>query len=77
LTLHSNTPNIWASYLYGNAPRYLEAFIVNVAATGLAMTFATLTFLYLRRQNARLDQGRAAKSGPTDAQIAAGFRYTL
>ena len=76
--LCSNTPNIWGSYLYGNAPRFLEAFIVNIAATGLAIGFATATFFYLRRVNAKLEQGKSVgKNGPTEAQLAAGFRYTL
>ncbi|KAH9885694.1 nicotinamide mononucleotide permease [Xylariomycetidae sp. FL2044] len=73
-----NTPNIWASYLYFGAPRYVVAFIVNVVATGLAIGFAVVTYLYLKRQNAKLDRGQdLGKNGPTAAQIAGGFRYTL
>ncbi|KAI0017566.1 nicotinamide mononucleotide permease [Xylariomycetidae sp. FL0641] len=73
-----NTPNIWASYLYYGAPRYVTAFIVNVVATGLAIGFAVSTMLYLKKQNAKLDRGQdPGKSGPTAAQIAGGFRYTL
>lgn len=73
-----NTPNIWGSYLYYEAPRYVVAFIVNVVATGLAIGFAVATRLYLSRQNRKLDQGQdMGKNGPTGAQIASGFRYTL
>lgn len=74
----ANTPNIWCSYLYYSEPRYLTAFIVNIGATGVAIVLAVVTFIYLRRQNARLDRGEdIGKHGPTGAQIAAGFRYTL
>lgn len=73
-----NTPNIWCAYLYSNAPRYLPAFIVNIAAAGLAVVFATVTHIHLRRQNAKLDKGEAAgKHGPTPSQISGGFRYVL
>ncbi|KAI0423516.1 nicotinamide mononucleotide permease [Xylaria sp. FL1042] len=73
-----NTPNIWASYLYFGAPRYVAAFIVNLAATALAIGFATATRIYLRRQNAKLDRGEdTGKHGPTAAQVASGFRYIL
>ncbi|KAI0206782.1 nicotinamide mononucleotide permease [Astrocystis sublimbata] len=73
-----NTPNIWASYLYFGKPRYLVAFIVNLAATGLAIGFATATRIYLRRQNAKLDRGEdTGKHGPTEAQIASGYRYII
>lgn len=73
-----NTPNIWASYLYGHAPRYLTAFIVNIGATGLAIMFATATYFYLKRENAKLAQGKSlGKNGPTEAQIRSGFKYTL
>ncbi|KAI0803761.1 nicotinamide mononucleotide permease [Xylaria sp. FL0064] len=73
-----NTPNIWASFLYFGAPRYIAAFIVNLAAAGLAIGFATATRIYLRRQNAKLDRGEdTGKHGPTAAQVASGFRYIL
>ncbi|KAI1340167.1 nicotinamide mononucleotide permease [Xylariaceae sp. FL0016] len=73
-----NTPNIWCSYLYYGAPRYVTAFIVNVAATGIAIALAVATYIYLKRQNAKLDRGEdTGKNGPTPAQIAGGFRYTL
>lgn len=73
-----NTPNIWCSYLYGSGPRYIEAFAVNVAATGLAIMFAVAARFYLKRQNNRLDRGEdGGKHGPTANQIAAGFRFML
>lgn len=73
-----NTPNIWTAYLYFGAPRYLVAFLVNMAAAGGAIALATVTMIYLRRQNAKLDQGKdTGKNGPTLAQQASGFRYTL
>lgn len=74
----ANTPNIWCSYLYSNAPRYVTAFIVNVGATAAAIILAVITYIYLRRLNAKLDRGEdIGKHGPTNAQIASGFRYTL
>ncbi|KAL1876145.1 hypothetical protein Plec18167_005408 [Paecilomyces lecythidis] len=73
-----NTPNIWGSYLYYSSPRYLTAFVVNVAASALAIAFAVVSRIYLGRQNSKLDRGvPVGKSGPTDAQIANGFRYIL
>jgi NADH:ubiquinone oxidoreductase subunit K len=74
----ANLPNIFTSYLYKAPPRYLNAFLVNLAAAGVAIAFATLLRLYLRRQNAKLERGEAMpKSGPTEAQQAQGFRYPL
>ena len=73
-----NTPNIWCSYLYYSSPRYLTAFIVNLAATVIAIAFAVATYFYLRRQNQKLEAGKSCgKHGPTDAQVALGFRYML
>jgi hypothetical protein len=73
-----NTPNIWTSYLYVGAPRYLIAFLVNMAASGIAILVAAITMFYLRRQNAKMDRGQdVGKSGPTLAQQLAGFRYML
>ncbi|KIX01122.1 uncharacterized protein Z518_10188 [Rhinocladiella mackenziei CBS 650.93] len=74
----ANTPNIWTSYLYRSPPRYIVAFIVNLAAAGLAILVATVIRIYLRRENAKMDRGQdVGKSGPTEAQKMAGFRYTL
>jgi len=74
----SYTPAVWASYLYSNSPRYVVAFAVNLGATVLAILIATLTRLYLGKQNAKIERGeQVGKSGPTDAQIVAGFKYIL
>lgn len=73
-----NTPNIWTAYLYYDSPRYVVAFGVNLGAAVVAICFSTATFLYLRRQNRKMDQGKhLSKSGPTTAQVAGGFRYML
>ncbi|KAJ5362419.1 hypothetical protein N7541_003263 [Penicillium brevicompactum] len=73
-----NTPNVWASYLYYSSPRYLAAFLVNLASSVLAIVLATVTRIYLRRQNDKLDRGLdTGGKGPTPAQIAAGFRYVI
>lgn len=74
----ANTPNIWTSYLYRSPPRYLVAFIVNLAFAGVAIIAATVIRFYLRRENAKMDRGQdIGKSGPTQAQRMAGFRYIL
>ncbi|CAG8403794.1 unnamed protein product [Penicillium salamii] len=73
-----NTPNVWASYLYYSSPRYLAAFLVNLASSVLAIILATLARMYLQRQNDKLDRGLyISGKGPTPAQIAAGFRYVI
>ncbi|KAI5480105.1 hypothetical protein MNV49_001765 [Pseudohyphozyma bogoriensis] len=73
-----NTPNAWTPYLYKAPPRYLVAFIVNLAAAGLGVGFATATRIYLRKKNAELDRGDvSARGAPTQDQIDAGFRYVL
>lgn len=73
-----NTPNIWTSYLYFGAPRYLVAFLVNMAASGIAIAVAVVTRFYLRKQNMKLDRGvDVGRSGPTLAQQTSGFRYML
>ena len=73
-----NTPNIWTSYVYFGAPRYLAAFLVNMAASAIAILVAVLTRMYLQRQNKKMDRGQSVgASGPTMAQQIAGFRYML
>jgi len=73
-----NTPNIWASYFYIGAPRYLVAFLILLAASAGAVIMAFVTRMYLAKQNKKLDNGEdTGKNGPTAAQIASGFRYTL
>ena len=74
----SNTPNIWTSYLYRSAPRYVEAFAVNLVFAVVSIVIATLIRVHLRRENVKMDRGEdVGKSGPTEAQKAAGFRYLL
>lgn len=73
-----NTPNIWTSYLYTGAPRYLVAFLVNMAASAVAIIVAIITRTYLRRLNNKMDRQQSiGKSGPTLAQQMSGFRYML
>lgn len=73
-----NIPNIWTSYLYAGAPRYRDAFIVNLIAAVLAIVAATIGRLHLARLNARLDRGEdVGKHGPTAPQIESGYRYML
>jgi hypothetical protein len=73
-----NSSNIWTPYLYNGPPRYFLAFMVNLVAAAGAIIIATTTRLYLRRENQKLDEGKpVGKSGPTEAQVASGFRYQL
>lgn len=73
-----NSANIWTPYLYDGAPRYSLAFTVNLVAAAAAIVIATVTRFYLRRENQKLDHGKpVGESGPTEAQIASGFRYQL
>ena len=69
---------VWASYLYYSPPRYLAAFLVNLAAAVLAIILATVTRVYLQRQNHKMERGLdVGRNGPTPAQIVAGFRYVV
>lgn len=73
-----NTPNIWTSYLYFDAPRYLAAFGVDLAASVGVIICATATYLYLKRQNAKIERGEdLGVNGPSRVQLEAGFRYQL
>ncbi|KAI5480096.1 hypothetical protein MNV49_001756 [Pseudohyphozyma bogoriensis] len=73
-----NSPNVWTPFLYKAAPRYLVAFIVNLAAAALGIAFAIATRIYLRQKNAELDRGDiSARGAPTQDQVDAGFRYVL
>lgn len=61
---------VWASYLYYSSPRYLTAFLVNLAASVLAVVLATTTRVSLQRQNCKLERGLdVGRNGPTPAQI--------
>ena len=56
----------------------MVAFIVNVAATGLAIAIATFTRFYLARLNSKIERHQVTgESGSTKAQINASFRYIL
>ncbi|OQV11025.1 hypothetical protein CLAIMM_14931 [Cladophialophora immunda] len=73
-----NTPNVWTSYLYDGAPRFLNAFSVNLVASVLAIVIATAVRWYLNKENQMMDTGGVIKrSPPTNAQMANGFRYLL
>jgi hypothetical protein len=49
-----------------------------LAAAVIAIGFASMTYLYLRKQNRKLEAGEPmGNSGPTETQIANGFRYPL
>lgn len=78
IILVCNTTNVWTPYLYNGAPRYFAAFTVNLVASAAAIVVATMTRVYLRRQNQKLHRGEpTSRSGPTAAQVASGFRYQL
>ncbi|WWD19711.1 hypothetical protein CI109_104175 [Kwoniella shandongensis] len=73
-----NTPNIWTSYLYYSAPRYVTAFAVDLAASIGTIIFATATYLYLRNQNRKIERGEPlGASGPSAVQLEGGFKYQL
>lgn len=77
-TICRHQRTVWTLHLYYDSPRYVAAFGVNLGAAVVAIGFATVTFLYLRGQNRKMEQGLAlGKSGPTAVQQAAGFRYLL
>jgi hypothetical protein len=72
----ANSVNIWTSYLYRSAPRYLPAFLTNLAAMALAVCIATATRVYLSRENAKMDRGEdLGRNGPTESQKSAGYRH--
>lgn len=73
-----NTPNVWTPYLYNGAPRYFTAFMVNLVSAAGAILLATVMRLYLKRENWKMDNGRAVGlTGPSAAQQASGYRYML
>lgn len=78
LNAFAQIPNIWSSYLYYSPPRYVVAFIVDLAASAAAIAMAFVTRWYLKRENRKMDEGEdRGPSGPSDVQLAAGFRYQL
>jgi hypothetical protein len=83
-----NRPLLFANICFVHAsldivPLLLEATILDGVSrqsrpAAMAIVMATVTRIYLRRQNAKLEKGLAVgRSGPTLAQQAAGFRYLL
>lgn len=70
--------SIGCSYLYQSymAPRYLEAFVTNIVACGIAIGIALALRIHLAKQNRKLDQGQLL-SGVSDEMIAVGWRYKL
>lgn len=74
----SNTSNIWTSYLYTNAPRYVLAFAVNLGAAVVFIILIALLRWYLASLNKKLDRGEdLGIHGPTKVQQEAGFRFML
>jgi MFS family permease len=74
----ANTPNIWCSYLYQDSmkPRYLEAFLCNIAACAIAIALAFGLKLYMKRENAKMDRGEPVKN-VTQEMVNLGWRYLL
>ncbi|WOO77177.1 putative transporterC [Vanrija pseudolonga] len=74
----ANTSNIWTSYLYFNAPRYVVAFCVNIGASVLLIILVLFIRWYLVQQNKRLDRGEdLGIHGPTEVQRENGYRFKL
>ncbi|EKD05605.1 hypothetical protein A1Q2_00095 [Trichosporon asahii var. asahii CBS 8904] len=74
----ANTSNIWTSYLYFGAPRYVVAFGVNLGASVVVILLILVLAGYLSRLNKKLDNGQSlGKNGPTDVQIEGGFRFQI
>ncbi|KAI5478367.1 hypothetical protein MNV49_005218 [Pseudohyphozyma bogoriensis] len=78
LNAFCGTANVWSSYLYTGAPRYIPAFLANLAAAVVGIGFAVVTREYLKRKNGELERGdRSARGAPTQDQVESGFRYVL
>jgi NADH:ubiquinone oxidoreductase subunit K len=74
----AQTPNIWSSYLYYSPPRFVPAFTVDLVASALCIGMALVTRWYFKRENRKMDEGRALGwHGPSEVQLAANFRYQL
>ncbi|KAI1100139.1 major facilitator superfamily domain-containing protein [Jackrogersella minutella] len=72
--------NVWASYLYYDAPHYYAAFGALLGCAAAFLLTVTLYLMYVRRMNTLLsgtpeEQHRAMKSGVTQQQIDIGWRY--
>lgn len=78
LNAFAQTPNIWSSYLYYSPPRFVPAFIVDLVASALAIGMALVCRWYFKRENRKMDEGLdTGKHGPSEVQLAGGFRYQL
>ncbi|KAI7657534.1 MFS transporter [Hortaea werneckii] len=79
----SNAASIYASYMYGGAPRYITAFSVNCCTAFLAIVMAAVLRIMLVRQNKKLDRGEVLEDGITgggqgEGEAAQkGFRYLV
>ncbi|KAL1406413.1 hypothetical protein Q8F55_008112 [Vanrija albida] len=74
----AQVPNIWSSYLYYSPPRFIPAFAVDLVACVLAIAMALVTRWYFIRENKKMDEGKdLGKHGPSEVQLAAGYRYQL
>jgi hypothetical protein len=51
------------------APRYVAAFIVNIAMSAMTIIFATIIRFYLKRLNAKLDEGEEVKDVRADENV--------
>ncbi|CAK7231238.1 hypothetical protein SBRCBS47491_007863 [Sporothrix bragantina] len=72
--------NIWASYLYVDAPHYYVAFGTCFGCATLLLTTITVYRWHVRRLNRLLDGtpeevAQAMKSGVTQTQVDLGWRY--
>ncbi|RDW65901.1 uncharacterized protein DSM5745_09640 [Aspergillus mulundensis] len=77
------TSNIWASYLYYDEPRFLAAFGTLLGA-GVALAVTVTVYRWVvRRENRRLDGGKAdevekvIKNGVTREMVGLGWRYEM
>lgn len=79
----SNASQIYASYMYSGAPRYIIAFSVNCGTAVLSILMAALLRIMLVRLNKKLDRGEMLKDGTTGAAqgqgeaMRKGFRYLV
>ncbi|KAL4798592.1 major facilitator superfamily domain-containing protein [Aspergillus venezuelensis] len=77
------TSNIWASYLYYEAPHFYAAF-GTLMGSGLLLAGTMTVYRWLvRRENRRLDSGqpelveKVKRGGVTDEMVALGWRYEM
>ncbi|KAF2162121.1 hypothetical protein M409DRAFT_69333 [Zasmidium cellare ATCC 36951] len=68
----SNASSIYASYMYGGAPRYIVAFSVNCATLFLAIVMAAVLRILLVRLNKKLDRGEPVDGAISGASVGEG-----